>query len=75
VKEDIDMADVRMSRRHLMKAVVLGGVAAAALGRPRSVAADVPPEWPPVLAGAKKEGKVVVQDPPLPRDGHRQLEQ
>jgi len=63
------MADARMSRRQLMKAAVLGGVAAAGLGRTQPAAADVPPEWPQVLAGAKKEGKVVVNT--FPGDGFK----
>jgi iron(III) transport system substrate-binding protein len=55
--------DNRLSRRALMRAAVLGGVAAA---WPRSAAA-VPPEWPPIVAAAKKEGKVVVNT--FPGDG------
>jgi ABC-type Fe3+ transport system substrate-binding protein len=62
------MADERMSRRHLMRAVMLAG-AAAAVARPRPAAANVPPEWPQVLAGAKKEGKVVVNT--FPGDGYK----
>ena len=62
------MGDPRMSRRQLMRAMVLGG-AAAAVARPRPAAANVPPEWPQILAGAKKEGKVVVNT--FPGDGYK----
>ena len=62
------MADTRMSRRQLMRAVLVGGVAASVV-RARAAAADVPPDWPQVLAGAKKEGKVVVNT--FPGDGYK----
>ena len=62
------MADDRMSRRQLMRAVLVGGVAASVV-RARAAAADVPPDWPQVLAGAKKEGKVVVNT--FPGDGYK----
>ena len=62
------MADDRMSRRQLMRAVLVGGVAAS-VARARPAAADVPPDWPQVLAGAKKEGKVVVNT--FPGDGYK----
>ena len=38
-----------------MRAVLVAG-AAASVVRARPAAADVPPDWPQVLAGAKKEG-------------------
>ncbi|HYB40567.1 MAG TPA: extracellular solute-binding protein [Candidatus Methylomirabilis sp.] len=50
-----------------MRSAVAGG--AAALIRSRPAAADVPPEWPPVLAAARKEGKVVVNT--FPGDGYK----
>ncbi len=56
----------RMSRRQLMRAVLVG--VAASLARP-AAAANVPPEWPQVLAAAKKEGKVVVNT--FPGDGYK----
>jgi iron(III) transport system substrate-binding protein len=62
------MAQVRISRRDLMRSAVLGG-AAAALVRPRSAAAQAPADWPQVLAAAKKEGKVVVNT--FPGDGYK----
>jgi len=58
----------RISRRELVRAMAVGG-AAAALARPRPAAASVPPEWPPILAAAKKEGKVSVNT--FPGDGYK----
>ena len=62
------MAHGRMSRRELLRGAVLGG-AAAALARPRTAAADTPAEWAPIVSGAKKEGKVVVNT--FPGDGYK----
>jgi iron(III) transport system substrate-binding protein len=40
-------------------AVAMLAGAAAAVSSPRQVAAAVPPDWPQVVAAAKKEGKLV----------------
>jgi len=60
----------RISRRRLLQAGALGGVASA-LGRRASVtwAAAPPADWPQVIAAAKKEGKVVVNT--FPGDGYK----
>jgi iron(III) transport system substrate-binding protein len=63
------MADERISRRQLIQSAMLGG-AAAVLARPVSSAgAATPADWPPVVAAAKKEGKVVVNT--FPGDGYK----
>ncbi len=63
------MADERISRRQLIQSVMLGGVALA-MARGRSSAwAAAPPDWPQVVAAAKKEGKVVVNT--FPGDGYK----
>ncbi len=58
----------RIGRRQWLRATAVGA-AAAALVPPRTAAANVSPEWPQVLAGAKKEGKVVVNT--FPGDGYK----
>ena len=60
--------DRMVSRRDLMRTVAIGG-AAAAVTQPRAASANVPPEWPQILAGAKKEAKVVVNT--FPGDGYK----
>ena len=57
----------RLSRRRLLRTMLVGG-AAAAVGARRVSAADVSPEWAALLAAAKKEGKVVVNT--FPGDGY-----
>ena len=61
------MAHGRMSRRELLRGAVLGG--AAALARPRTAVADTPAEWAPIVSGAEREGKVVVNT--FPGDGYK----
>jgi len=58
---------IRLSRRRLLRTVLVGG-AAAAVGVRRVSAADASPEWAPLLAAARKEGKVVVNT--FPGDGY-----
>ena len=67
---DVTPGAVRISRRRLLQAGALGGVASA-LGRRASVtwAAAPPADWPLVIAAAKKEGKVVVNT--FPGDGYK----
>jgi len=60
--------DWMVSRRDVIRTMTVGG-AAAAIARPRLASANAPPEWPQVLAGAKKEGKVVVNT--FPGDGYK----
>jgi len=57
----------RLSRRRLLRTMLVGG-AAAAVGARRVSAADVSPEWVSLLAAAKKEGKVVVNT--FPGEGY-----
>jgi ABC-type Fe3+ transport system substrate-binding protein len=57
----------RISRRRWLRTVLMGGVAVTA-GRRRVDAAEMPPEWAPLVAAAKKEGKVVVNT--FPGDGY-----
>jgi hypothetical protein len=60
---------VTLSRRGLLRTIALGG-AAAALTRAMPARASVTPaEWQPVVAAAKKEGKVVVNT--FPGDGYK----
>ncbi len=56
--------DSRLSRRDLLRAAIVGGAVAAL---PRPAAAAAPPEWSPIVAAARKEGKVVVNT--FPGDG------
>jgi ABC-type glycerol-3-phosphate transport system substrate-binding protein len=67
---DVIPGAARISRRRLLQAGALGGVASA-LGRRASVtwAAAPPADWPQVIAAAKKEGKVVVNT--FPGDGYK----
>jgi len=67
---DVMPGAARISRRRLLQAGALGGVASA-LGRRASVtwAAAPPADWPQVIAAAKKEGKVVVNT--FPGDGYK----
>jgi iron(III) transport system substrate-binding protein len=55
----------RPGRRDFLRTAMLGG-AVAALPR-AATAAAIPPEWPPIVAAAKKEGAVVVNT--FPGDG------
>jgi iron(III) transport system substrate-binding protein len=57
----------RLSRRRLLRTVLVGG-AAAAVGARRVSAANPSPEWASLLAAARKEGKVVVNT--FPGDGY-----
>jgi ABC-type glycerol-3-phosphate transport system substrate-binding protein len=57
----------RLSRRRLLRTVLVGG-AAAAVGARRVSAADPSPEWAPLLAAARREGKIVVNT--FPGDGY-----
>src|SRR5262245_2455152 len=61
---------MRITRRRLLQATLAAG-AATGLGRYVSVvdAAPLPADWPQVVAGAKKEGKVVVNT--FPGDGYK----
>src|SRR5437867_7474466 len=63
-------APAQISRRRLLQAGALGGVAAA-FARTASVAwaAAPPSDWPQVVAAAKKEGKVAVNT--FPGDGYK----
>ena len=67
---DVIAGPARISRRRLLQAGALGGVASA-LVRSASVtwAAAPPADWPQVIAAAKKEGKVVVNT--FPGDGYK----
>ncbi|HZE35145.1 MAG TPA: hypothetical protein VE482_01495, partial [Candidatus Eisenbacteria bacterium] len=67
---DVVPAPARITRRRLLQAGALGGVATA-LSRTASVtwAAAPPSDWPQVVAAAKKEGKVVVNT--FPGDGYK----
>ena len=59
-----------ISRRRLLQAGALGGVASALVRRSSvSWAATPPADWPQVIAAAKKEGKVVVNT--FPGDGYK----
>jgi iron(III) transport system substrate-binding protein len=58
------MPDERPSRRDVIRTGLLG---AAAIAAPVGVAASTPPEWASAVAGAKREGKVVVNT--FPGDG------
>jgi iron(III) transport system substrate-binding protein len=62
------MAATRMDRRALLRTVMMGAGAASLAGRVRAFA-SVPSDWPQTLAGAKKEGKVVVNT--FPGDGFK----
>jgi len=61
------MTGASMTRRELARTLVLAG-AAAAVTSPRPVTAAAPPEWPEVVAAAKKEGKLAVNT--FPGDGY-----
>ena len=58
-----------ISRRRLMQAALYGGAAAAFAGKVPAARAAVPPDWPQVIAAARKEGKVVVNT--FPGDGYK----
>jgi iron(III) transport system substrate-binding protein len=58
------MADARVTRRDLLRAMAVG---AAALVAPSRAGAAPPADWPQVVAAAKKEGKLVVNT--FPGDG------
>ena len=61
------MTAAPMTRRELTRALMLAG-AAAATSPPRPVTAAAPPDWPQVVAAAKKEGKLAVNT--FPGDGY-----
>src|SRR5688572_2295529 len=60
------MTGASMTRRELARTLMLAG-AAAVVTSPRPVTAAVPPDWPQVVAAAKKEGKLAVNT--FPGDG------
>jgi len=57
-----------ISRRRLLQTLAWGGAAALTRATPARAAAT-PQEWQPVVAAAKKEGKVVVNT--FPGDGYK----
>jgi iron(III) transport system substrate-binding protein len=62
------MAGARLGRRDFLRTVGLGGAGTLALA---SRAAANTPEWAQIVAGAKKEGKVVVNT--FPGDGYKRV--